>query len=62
MTPNGSPQWHTVSVDEVLQHLEATPSTGLSEQEVERRRSQYGSNELAEEPGRSLVHDMGSDQ
>ena len=54
MTPNGSPQWHTVSVDEVLQHLEATPSTGLSEQEVERRRSQYGSNELAEEPGRSL--------
>ena len=51
-TPETDPAqvFHTQSVDEVLDALDATP-TGLDSPEAERRLSQYGPNELVEREG-----------
>ena len=40
-----SPEWHTLSVDATMSHLQSTPH-GLAEAEVERRVARYGPNEL----------------
>ncbi len=42
--------WHTLSTEEVLQHLTTPAREGLSSEEVARRRAQYGLNRLAEAP------------
>lgn len=41
--------WHSLAMDDVLVKLNA-PSSGLSSEEVARRREQYGLNELKEKP------------
>ena len=52
--------WHTLSVAESLQRLDAEPVEGLSSQEVARRQAQFGPNELQEKDGvrpwRLLLH------
>jgi Ca2+-transporting ATPase len=40
-----SPEWHTLSIDATMSHLQSTPH-GLAEVEVERRFARYGPNEL----------------
>ncbi|MDH3818270.1 MAG: HAD-IC family P-type ATPase, partial [Myxococcales bacterium] len=40
-----SPEWHTLSVDATMSHLQST-THGLAEAEVERRVARYGPNEL----------------
>src|SRR4029079_17081937 len=51
---SGSPAWHTLQTDEALTSQGVTQSTGLSADEVERRRAQYGRNAFThaeKEPG-----------
>ncbi len=43
--------WYALSTHDVLQRLETDAASGLSAQEVERRRAQYGANELPREGG-----------
>ena len=43
--------WYALSTQDVLQRLETDAASGLSAQEVERRRAQYGANELPREGG-----------
>lgn len=45
--------WYTRTVADVLQELNVDGTHGLSDAEVERRRSQYGPNELTERGGKS---------
>ena len=45
--------WYTRAVDDVLQELNVNGTHGLSDAEVERRRSQYGPNELTGRGGKS---------
>ena len=44
--------WHTQTVEAVLRELNVDTSLGLSDDEVARRREQYGSNELIERGGK----------
>ena len=44
--------WHLLDETAVLQELETDGTHGLSDAEVDRRRQQYGENELAEMGGR----------
>src|SRR5688572_17610525 len=54
MTERGYAEaWHTLSVDDVATRVRTEPTRGLSTTEASRRLEQYGSNALAEEPGRS---------
>ncbi|WRT70258.1 uncharacterized protein IL334_007253 [Kwoniella shivajii] len=39
-------EWHNLSVDEVLQRLSVNPKAGLDEQQVKRKLSQFGPNEV----------------
>jgi len=51
---SGSPAWHTLQTDEALTSQGVIQSSGLSSEEVERRREQYGRNAFAtaeKEPG-----------
>src|SRR3954447_24876846 len=41
--------WHSLTADEVCRELDVNPDVGLTQQEVTRRREQYGPNKLAEE-------------
>ena len=46
--------WHGLTTDETCARVDLDPGTGLTTEEVERRRAQFGSNKLAEaeeEPG-----------
>ncbi|MGF1577586.1 MAG: cation-translocating P-type ATPase [Cyanophyceae cyanobacterium] len=45
--------WYCLSSAAVAKHLETNPETGLTEQEIQQRREQYGSNELVAAGGRS---------
>ncbi|MDW8242616.1 MAG: cation-transporting P-type ATPase [Thermogemmata sp.] len=49
------PQWHTLDVAEVTRILQTDLEKGLSSVEVERRRRQYGANELTRRQGRGPV-------
>ena len=46
--------WHAMEIDETMKQLNAR-STGLSQEEVQKRRQQYGTNELQKEKGPSAV-------
>lgn len=43
--------WHAISQEEVLEKLQAPPSTGLSSANAKRRMEKYGMNELEEREG-----------
>jgi magnesium-transporting ATPase (P-type) len=45
----GDEEWHSIGVTEALEKLETDPERGLSEDEVIRRLSVFGSNELQKE-------------
>jgi len=47
--------WHSLQAEEVLKQLDTSLQTGLSDEEVLRRREKYGLNELAEAPGRTFL-------
>ncbi len=49
-----SPNWHTLSVEEVLGELHSNAEKGLESNEVDRRLSQYGPNEIPEKARRGL--------
>jgi Ca2+-transporting ATPase len=49
-----SKSWHTMSIEETLQALNAK-ETGLSHEEVQKRLQQYGPNELQKEKGTSVI-------
>ncbi|HEY7969995.1 MAG TPA: cation-transporting P-type ATPase, partial [Candidatus Limnocylindrales bacterium] len=40
--------WHALSIEDALKGQSVDPETGLSDAEVEKRRSQYGANKFAE--------------
>lgn len=46
--------WHTLSIDEVLEHLQTDPGTGLTQAEAEARLAEYGPNRLVTAGRRSL--------
>ncbi|MCJ7429751.1 HAD-IC family P-type ATPase, partial [Candidatus Bathyarchaeota archaeon] len=46
--------WHAMEIDETMKQLNVE-STGLSQEEVQKRRQQYGTNELQKEKGPSAV-------
>lgn len=43
-------QWHNLSISDVIEKLGASPQTGLSSEEAERRLNTYGPNKLKEAP------------
>ena len=47
--------WYKKGIQEALDDLEASSSTGLSKQEVESRLEKYGPNKLEEEKKKSFV-------
>ncbi len=47
------PLWHTLSVDDVVRHLQTDTAQGLSDDEAQRRFEQYGPNELIDQGRRS---------
>jgi Ca2+-transporting ATPase len=49
MTPSHT-SWHSIPLDEVLQHLETNGETGLSSAEADHRLERYGPNALREQP------------
>jgi Ca2+-transporting ATPase len=49
-----SKSWHAMEIDETMKQLNAK-STGLSQEEVQKRFQQYGTNELQKEKGPSAV-------
>lgn len=49
MAKNGYPAW-VKSPKEVQEHFQVDIATGLSADEVDRRRAEYGHNELTKEP------------
>ena len=50
---NSSKSWHTLSINDTTEQLHTKIDTGLSENEVAERISQYGPNKLEERGGRS---------
>ncbi len=42
--------WHTIPAEETLQTLDSGAESGLSSEQIERRRAEYGPNELQSEP------------
>ncbi len=48
-----SHQWHNLSIQDVVQQLGTSLEAGLTQAEVEKRREQYGLNELKAKVGRS---------
>jgi len=46
--------WHTMEIDETMKQLN-TESTGLSQEEAQKRLQQYGTNELQKEKGTSAI-------
>ncbi len=59
-SPSSQVAWHTLSVAESLRQLDVEPADGLSGQEVARRQTEFGPNELQEadgvRPWRLLLH------
>jgi len=53
---SSSKPWHALAVEQVLQDFQVDPSQGLTEQEVESRRQQYGPNRLLEKPPVPIWH------
>src|SRR5512135_459712 len=51
--PTNANNWHTLTTDEVAQRLESSPESGLDSAEVNKRRAQFGANELREKRARS---------
>ncbi len=47
--------WHSLKTDEALAKLESSPTNGLTSQEVQKRLSEFGPNELKKEKGKSPV-------
>jgi magnesium-transporting ATPase (P-type) len=45
-----SHRWWALTADEVLQELATNSETGLTVTDAEKRRNEYGKNELTEEP------------
>ena len=45
-------EWHTLNSEEVAQHLEANPQSGLSADEAQQRLERFGFNRLKEKPKR----------
>ena len=48
------PDWHTLSVEQTLAHCQGNAEQGLESQEVERRLTQYGLNQIPEKAKRGL--------
>ena len=46
-------KWHCTTLDDTLQQLDTDASRGLTTEQVEARRHEYGLNELIETGGRS---------
>lgn len=44
--------WHKISIDEVYRRLSTSPTQGLSQEQVQRRIQEYGSNSLTPPPNR----------
>ena len=47
--------WHQLKEEEVISKLSTSLNSGLTHQEVDNRRREYGSNELTKEKGKSLI-------
>ncbi len=47
--------WHAIKPEEVLDTLEVSIESGLSDEEARQRLQRYGRNELAERPGKKLL-------
>jgi Ca2+-transporting ATPase len=45
--------WHTLTIDEVAQRLEASPESGMSSDQAAKRLAHFGANELKEKSARS---------
>ncbi len=50
-----SKSWHALKTDEALSKLESSPTNGLTSEEAQKRLSEFGSNELVKEKGKSPV-------
>ncbi len=50
--PDLANPWHTQSVEKTLETFQSDPETGLTSQQVQERRQNYGLNEIEEGPGR----------
>lgn len=48
-----SSQWHHLSVQEVIRHLDSNLETGLNSDITAKRRERFGANELKSKPGKS---------
>jgi Ca2+-transporting ATPase len=48
-----SSQWHHLSVQEVIRHLDSNLETGLNSDITTKRRERFGANELKSKPGKS---------
>lgn len=48
-----SSQWHHLSVQEVIRHLDSNLETGLNSDVTTKRRERFGANELKSKPGKS---------
>lgn len=48
-------EWHKMSKEEIISSLETDPHQGLSDDEVNKRLSEYGTNELKEEEKKSFL-------
>ena len=46
-------QWHHLSVQEVIQHLDSNLESGLTSNEAVQRQNRFGANELKSKPGKS---------
>lgn len=53
MSITADPSWHTLSAADVASRFDSSPDIGLSPQQVQQRREQYGSNELVSQGGRN---------
>jgi len=47
-------EWHTVSVEEALRRLSSSMEQGLSADQVERRKKEYGKNTPSKPPSNAL--------
>ncbi|MEQ8541589.1 MAG: cation-translocating P-type ATPase [Coleofasciculus sp. D1-CHI-01] len=51
--PDTTQPWHTLDIEQALEHLESDPDRGLTPAQISQRQQQYGLNELTETGGRS---------
>ena len=54
-TQKNAQQWHSLDIDQAVEALDASPESGLTQAEAQRRLEEYGPNELKEASGRSRL-------